>query len=80
MTVNRKYPAYPLVTCDPYFSVWSMYDKLNEDFTMHWTGRRHPLTGIITVDGVSKTFMGRMRVNSDASICGPKNIEQKRLL
>lgn len=80
MTVNRKYPAYPLVTCDPYFSVWSMYDKLNEDFTRHWTGRRHPLTGIITVDGVSKTFMGRMRVNSDASICGPKNIEQKKIV
>ena len=28
--MNLRTPAYPLVTVDPYFSLWSMSDKLNE--------------------------------------------------
>ena len=61
--INQNYPAVPLITCDPYFNVWSMTEKLNDDFPRHWTGMQNPLTGIITVDGKEKVFMGKKRHN-----------------
>lgn len=51
-------PAIPLITVDPFFSVWSHTDKLYDSDTVHWTGKPNSLRGIVTVDGISYRFMG----------------------
>ena len=51
-------PAYPLVTIDPFTSAWSFSDKLNESPVRHWTGKEHPMVGVLKVDGKLYRFMG----------------------
>lgn len=51
-------PAVPLITVDPYFSVWSMANELNEADTKHWTGQPHKLIGTAVVNGKEYCFMG----------------------
>jgi len=79
-----KAPAYPLVTHDPYFSIWSFSDKLNESATKHWTGTDHSLLGYISVDGKLYKFLGaapkKMQAllpNSDLSAYDCKFTETK---
>lgn len=51
-------PAIPLVTVDPFFSIWSMENELNTDFTRHWTGRTFPMTAGVVIDGKYYAVMG----------------------
>ncbi len=55
-TQNLRAPAYPLITHDPYLSIWSFGDNLSETQTKHWTGQDQPLTGIIKIDGQAYQF------------------------
>ena len=57
-TTDLRVPSVPLVVNDPYFSIWSPYDKLNEGVTRHWTNDEKPLQGWLRVDGVTYCFMG----------------------
>ncbi|MDD7884751.1 glutaminase family protein [Flavivirga sp. 57AJ16] len=51
-------PAYPLVTHNPNFSIWSMDSELNGSATQHWTEQDHSLLGILKVDNEYYRFLG----------------------
>ncbi|HEV2207289.1 MAG TPA: DUF5127 domain-containing protein [Verrucomicrobiae bacterium] len=51
-------PAVPLVTFDPYLSIWSCADHLTDRNTQHWTKHEHSLVSLIRVDGQTFRLMG----------------------
>ena len=52
--------SVPLITVDPYFSIWSFADELPREVTRHWTVTRNAMTGIIKIDGKAFICMGNM--------------------
>lgn len=63
--MKMRAPAVPLVTVDPYFSLWSMADTLNSDVTRHWTGSPNTATGIAVIDSKPYSFMGSNVENNE---------------
>jgi len=55
---DLRLPSVPVVVSDPYFSIWSPYNTLNEGCTRHWTNAEKPLEGILQVDGTNYRFLG----------------------
>lgn len=51
-------PAVPLIVHDPYFSVWSAADRLNDACPTHWTGKNHGFACLIRVDDHTYRLMG----------------------
>lgn len=69
--MQRLLPAYPLFVKDPYFSIWSQTEKLNDKNVIFWTGTEKRIYGYIKVSGEAYCFLG------DDKSC--KQAEQQRL-
>jgi hypothetical protein len=50
--------AVPLLTGDPYFSVWSESNNLTDTNTVQWDGNTQELVSLIRVDGTTYRLMG----------------------
>lgn len=61
--IALRAPSVPIIVSDPYFSIWSPYDKLMEGSTEHWTSAKKPLLGALRVDGKVYRFLGKDKIN-----------------
>lgn len=54
--MKMRMPSVPLITVDPYFSVWT--HNINNEPTTHWTAAENNIIGHICVDGNVYRFLG----------------------
>jgi hypothetical protein len=55
----HQMPAYPLISHDPYLSIWSFSDTATATPTKHWTGTDQSLIASLTVDGMNYRILGK---------------------
>src|SRR5260370_34928180 len=58
LPAQDRAPATPLITHDPYFSIWSNTDELTASSTRHWTGSPQRITGLVRIADKPYRFIG----------------------
>lgn len=51
-------PAIPLITVDPFFSVWSPCENINFAPTEMWSGKTKSILGVVKIDNKPYLFLG----------------------
>ena len=59
--LKLRAPAIPLITVDPYFSVWAADSVINHSKTEHWSGKGNSIIGTVNIDGEKFLFLGYHR-------------------
>lgn len=54
--MKMRMPSVPLITVDPYFSVWT--DNINKHTPTHWTAKENTIVGTVNIDGAVYRFLG----------------------
>ena len=57
--MRLRAPAYPLITIDPYFNIWSAADRPTDTDTVHWTNKPITMSIVATVDGNDYRLIGK---------------------
>lgn len=63
-----RLPSVPLLTSDPFFSVWSNVDHLMDESTVHWCDQKRPLLGALRVDGKVYRFLGKDKLTLESVV------------
>lgn len=71
--------AVPLITVDPYFSIWSFEDKLYSDYTRHWSGRANPMFAGVIINDCFYSVMGHPFSKPLVKSRTLRHLEQKSL-
>jgi hypothetical protein len=66
-------PSYPLITHDPYFSIWMNDEVPTNGEASHWTQKPMPIRSMVRIDGKTYRLMGK----SPAYIPAAKHTETK---
>ncbi len=55
--MQMRMPLIPLITVDPYFTVWT--ENVTKKAPVHWTGANNTILGTVNVDGENYRFLGK---------------------
>ena len=53
-------PSFPLITHDPYLSIWMPNEIPTADETVHWSVKPMPLRSMVRIDGKTYRLMGKV--------------------
>ncbi len=54
--MQMRMPLIPLITVDPYFTVWT--ENVTKKAPVHWTGANNTILGTVNIDGEIYRFLG----------------------